>query len=367
MMHKRNFNKKSIKSKLIIEENDNDLELNDNVEIEKSVELKDKKDSVKLSLLNNIKVIKDSKIEKNDFKEIQPIKIYKPENPNLNKILENYENSDLSESNDLYYLRKKRMNLDIKSNDQFELRLQPAYVPNLFSTIAIKPKKSENFANPSTYINNYNCDKSQLEKNDACKHEEIYTSKEDDIYTKYENEKKIQSQLKKIEETESDTKYYQGQSYYKKYLEKSDADIERSKITGTLGPMRINTNIKAINQIDYALGICKDFKNTGVCGYGDGCVFLHDRTEIKSSWEIEKDLKRKEQREKIVVNENVCIKKKEEKDKICPLCNKTFSNPIKTICNHIFCEKCAVTRYGTIDKNCFICKSHLKGVFNFVK
>ena len=73
-----------------------------------------------------------------------------------------------------------------------------------------------------------------------------------------------------------------------------------------MGPMRVNTTIKAISQVDYAKGICKDFKNIGVCGYGDGCVFIHDRFEYKSSYEIDLDLKKKK-----IEKQKTCNTKKE--------------------------------------------------------
>ena len=49
--------------------------------------------------------------------------------------------------------------------------------------------------------------------------------------------------------------------------------------------MRINTNhiergsahIRATVRMDYQPDLCKDYKETGYCGYGDSCKFLHDR------------------------------------------------------------------------------------------
>ena len=35
--------------------------------------------------------------------------------------------------------------------------------------------------------------------------------------------------------------------------------------------------------------ICKDYKETGFCGYGDNCKFLHDRGDYKSGWQLEKE------------------------------------------------------------------------------
>lgn len=38
---------------------------------------------------------------------------------------------------------------------------------------------------------------------------------------------------------------------------------------------------------DYQPDICKDYKETGFCSYGDSCKFLHDRGDYKSGWELE--------------------------------------------------------------------------------
>ena len=41
--------------------------------------------------------------------------------------------------------------------------------------------------------------------------------------------------------------------------------------------------------MDYKPDICKDFRDTGYCGYGDACKFLHDRSDYKSGWQLERD------------------------------------------------------------------------------
>ena len=76
------------------------------------------------------------------------------------------------------------------------------------------------------------------------------------------------------------------------YNEKSERDISRYKITGSLGPMRAPTNLRVNCRFDYAPGICKDYKETGYCGFGDSCVFLHDRGDYKSGWELEEEWKK---------------------------------------------------------------------------
>ena len=40
---------------------------------------------------------------------------------------------------------------------------------------------------------------------------------------------------------------------------------------------------------DYAPDICKDYKETGFCGFGDSCKFLHDRSDYKFGWQLENE------------------------------------------------------------------------------
>ena len=41
---------------------------------------------------------------------------------------------------------------------------------------------------------------------------------------------------------------------------------------------------------DYAPDICKDYKETGFCGFGDSCKFMHDRSDYKFGWQLEREM-----------------------------------------------------------------------------
>lgn len=212
--------------------------------------------------------------------------------------------------------------------------------------------------------------------NDACKEEEIYTEASKDAISKTKRQIEL---TKSIQEGTLDPKLYRGKDGYAKYLTKSEQDLNNSKYTGSLGPMRVNTNIKSISQIDYAMGICKDFKNAGVCGFGDDCIFLHERGEIKSSWEIDKELKKKEMRKLELIKKGINPSSYDtntkndfsltklnqlEKETNCGICGKECINPVITLCEHVFCESCALQYYNNKSKLCYVCSKHLKGVFN---
>ncbi|KAK2196743.1 bifunctional Zinc finger [Babesia duncani] len=88
---------------------------------------------------------------------------------------------------------------------------------------------------------------------------------------------------------------YRGRGAYKPIVKK-DA-IAASKYTGLYGPVRASaTNVRTTLRIDYQPDVCKDYKETGYCGFGDTCKFLHDRSDYKSGWQIEKEWQQQQQR-----------------------------------------------------------------------
>lgn len=168
-----------------------------------------------------------------------------------------------------------------------------------------------------------------------------------------------------FEDSNNSTEYCEGNN-------KNNDCFKQEKNRESYGPIKLSNNIRSINQIDYAMGICTDFKRTGYCGYGDNCIFLHDRTDIKSSWEIDREIKKAKLKELDMLKKGININSKEtftEKNKLkdeitCPICKKIIVNPVSTICNHLYCEQCINNHYKNESKACLICNKHLKGVFN---
>ena len=64
--------------------------------------------------------------------------------------------------------------------------------------------------------------------------------------------------------------------------------IGAEKGTGIHGPLRANVHARVSVRFDYQPDVCKDYKETGFCGYGDACKFVHDRSDYKSGWEMER-------------------------------------------------------------------------------
>lgn len=114
--------------------------------------------------------------------------------------------------------------------------------------------------------------------------------------------------------------------------------------------------------IDYQPNVCKDYKQTGYCGYGHNCKYLHDRGDYKSGWEIDAEWSRTQGKE-----ENYEVDSSEEDDDSLPfacfICKEEFKNPVVTKCMHYFCESCALAQERK-KKVCFICQKPTAGIFN---
>ncbi|TDH73123.1 uncharacterized protein CCR75_007601 [Bremia lactucae] len=167
---------------------------------------------------------------------------------------------------------------------------------------------------------------------------------------------------------------YRGQAAYKSYITKKDSQVGMNKYTGTQGPIRAQTWARAISRFDYQPDICKDYKETGFCGYGDSCKFLHDRGDYKSGWQIEKEYAEKEAKRQKRLQEGrdpdgesgdddgKKSTKNEEEQFACTICRKPFRNAVETCCGHFFCESCALKNFKKSTR-CFNCKKQTNGVF----
>lgn len=83
---------------------------------------------------------------------------------------------------------------------------------------------------------------------------------------------------------------YRGMNNYTDYKKgfRREHTIGAEKGGGQHGPLRANVHARVSCRFDYQPDICKDYKETGFCGYGDSCKFVHDRSDYKGGWEIEK-------------------------------------------------------------------------------
>lgn len=135
---------------------------------------------------------------------------------------------------------------------------------------------------------------------------------------------------------------------------------------------------------------------SGYCGFGDSCKFLHDRSDYKHGWQLEREWNEQSygsvdaNSQKYLIDEkktpnqnhwssfnsnkssNLPINEDDsgdddERDEDglpikCPICRETFREPVVTKCRHYFCESCALRQYR-VDPQCPVCHESTNGLF----
>ncbi|KAG0349049.1 hypothetical protein BG004_002249 [Podila humilis] len=169
-----------------------------------------------------------------------------------------------------------------------------------------------------------------------------------------------------VDESAVDSGLYKGMAGYKSHIQKGETTNSKIKI----GPMRASSNIRVTNRFDYQPDICKDYKETGYCGYGDSCIYMHDRGDYKAGWQLDKEWEDEQRAKKAALIEGLgeSESSSDEDDEVpfaCLICREEFKHPVVTKCNHYFCEKCALKRYAKTPK-CAACQTPTGGLFNAV-
>jgi len=168
---------------------------------------------------------------------------------------------------------------------------------------------------------------------------------------------------------------YKGASAYSNFIRKNPNVPSRQ-----VGPMKASTNIRTITITDFAPDVCKDYKQTGFCGFGDSCKFLHAREDYKQGWALDREweisTKGKKQDGKVIASADrgTLDGSDEEEDAAllekvpfaCIICKKPYTSPVVTRCGHYFCEACALQRYRK-KPDCAACGAGTNGVFNGAK
>ncbi|XP_017144327.1 E3 ubiquitin-protein ligase RNF113A [Drosophila miranda] len=171
-------------------------------------------------------------------------------------------------------------------------------------------------------------------------------------------------------EGKADDKIYRGINNYAQYYKKQDT-VAGNASSGMVrsGPIRAPAHLRATVRWDYQPDICKDYKETGYCGFGDSCKFLHDRSDYKAGWQLEADheAQRRGDCESDGDDGKYEIHSDEESLPFkCHICRQSFVNPVVTKCKHYFCEKCALAQYKK-SQRCIICSQQTNGIFNPAK
>lgn len=155
---------------------------------------------------------------------------------------------------------------------------------------------------------------------------------------------------------------------------------------GKIGPMKAAaSNVRMTNYTDFAPDVCKDYKQTGFCGFGDSCKFLHAREDYKAGWQLDSEWDKfaagkKEIGGKVVSSRTGAVDKEDEEEGLtkeevellekipfkCIICKEDYKFPIVTKCGHYYCEACALKRFRKTP-TCAACGAGTGGVFNQAK
>ncbi|XP_035547830.1 zinc finger CCCH domain-containing protein 1-like isoform X1 [Juglans regia] len=188
--------------------------------------------------------------------------------------------------------------------------------------------------------------------------------------------KQADEALKGKGKSSGDEKLYKGIHGYTDYKAgfRREQTVASEKAGGAHGPLRASAHIRVSARFDYQPDICKDYKETGYCGYGDSCKFMHDRGDYKSGWQLEKDWEEAEKARKRnlalgvddVDDGGADPGEEDDEDSLpfaCFICRQPFVDPVVTKCKHYFCEHCALKHHAK-NKKCFVCNKPTLGIFN---
>jgi RING finger protein 113A len=167
---------------------------------------------------------------------------------------------------------------------------------------------------------------------------------------------------------------YKGMAGYSSFIQKNPNARQNA-----VGPVKAPTNIRTITVTDFAPDVCKDYKQTGFCGFGDSCKFLHAREDYKQGWALDRDwevqTKGKKLKGTVVSSANRQADAEDDDEdaalleKIpfaCIICKQPYKYPVVTRCGHYYCESCALQRYKK-NPSCAACGAGTNGVFNVAK
>ncbi len=147
---------------------------------------------------------------------------------------------------------------------------------------------------------------------------------------------------------------------------KSKQSLLNNELHGR-GPQKGSKFIRVTARFDFEPNICKDYYETGFCGYGLNCIYAHYREEYKSGNQVEKEWREEQKKKQDSSSTTTTTTTTPTSDLpfACHICRKEFTDPVVTICKHYFCSKCALDRYnGGKNPKCAVCGQNTQGIFN---
>lgn len=260
----------------------------------------------------------------------------------------------------------KKRNVTTSKRDKQEMKASSSDSED-DDSVVVKKRTKINGKNNNAPINNKsdNPDYGQVEYDHSHKNEITNASKdaataEDrlirDAQELDEMAQKEREQIEREKEENPDSAIYRGKSNYTKYL---SADSEKPKTK--IGPAKSSANVRSTTVVDYQPDVCKDYKQTGFCGYGDSCKFLHAREDYAAGWKLEQDWKKQQLKKDDEPETKSADVEKEQIPFKCVICKEDYKFPVVTKCEHYFCEECFLNEYRR-KKGCFICGKDTMGI-----
>ncbi|TIC18629.1 AIP3-domain-containing protein [Wallemia mellicola] len=156
---------------------------------------------------------------------------------------------------------------------------------------------------------------------------------------------------------------YKGLNSYTSHLKKKPDSSMSDKFKA--GPVRAPTNIRQITITDFQPDVCKDYKETGWCGYGDTCKFLHDRSDYMAGWQLDQAWNKMQAQKSgaAAFEDDSDDSEDEDLPFACLITREPFVDPVVTKCGHYFEKKAALKRYQKTPK-CYACGTPTGGIFN---
>ena len=159
---------------------------------------------------------------------------------------------------------------------------------------------------------------------------EVDTELDRDAQAIHQKAIKINEEL----EGKADDKVYRGINNYAQYYKKQDTAAGNAS-SGMVrkGPIRAPAHLRATVRWDYQPDICKDYKETGYCGFGDSCKFLHDRSDYKAGWQLEMDYAAQQRGDCESDEDDTKYEIHSDEETLpfkCFICRQSFVNPVVT-------------------------------------
>lgn len=263
------------------------------------------------------------------------------------------------------FFKKSSRNKNIRKRTAPESSPEEAEETPLPSHPPKKPPNSKNAllfstATTSSNPNHFHYDSSNLIQiqNDSHATASLETETEFDRDARAIRERVLRRAEESLKGKPGDENVYRGIHGYTDYKAgfRREQTVAGEKAGGAHGPLRASAHIRVSARFDFQPDICKDYKETGYCGFGDACKFMHDRGDYKSGWQLERDW---DEREKARKRELVTGGGNDDDDRrggggdddddgnaelpfACSICRRGFEDPVVTQCKHYFCEHCAL-------------------------